>query len=119
MRRLVIALALVLGVAAVLYFSPTDEVGAVPPREIETYFYSDASMDTEVGWRFRGCSGPVIMEGSFSDHRTIYPGDPCGSGNTGYGCYACYGPDPSNPPATMQVTCPALYQAEYAGFPAC
>ncbi len=110
MRRIAIALCLILAAGAVTYFSQVEEVGAAPPFEVETYFFSDPGLTNEIGWRWRGCSGPAIMEGSFSQHKLIYKGDACGSGS-GFACYICYN-------SSGRVSC-SLTNAEFAGFPEC
>ena len=120
MRRLVFALALVVGGGAAIYFfSPVDEVGAAPAFEVETFFFSDPGMTQEIGWRFRGCTGPLLTEGSTSSYRLTYRGDPC-STSTGGACYICYAPvDPNQGPVpTHRVTC-SLMNAEFAGYPEC
>ena len=120
MRRLVIALALVAGASAAIYFSPANEVGASPAFEVETFFFADPGMTQEIGWRFRGCTGPLLTEGSTGSYRLIYTGDPCSSGSGGGACYVCYAPvDPNQGPVpTHRVTC-SLMNAEFAGYPEC
>lgn len=80
--------AFVLGVfclAAVAGFFVGGEALALPPNEVETYFYSDSSMTQQVGWKLLMCDGSRYQEGTTSEHRVVYSTS-CGSASSSCWC---------------------------------
>ncbi|HEX2164687.1 MAG TPA: hypothetical protein VHM02_12120, partial [Thermoanaerobaculia bacterium] len=48
------------------------EAQALPPNEVETYFYSDATYSVEIGWRLLLCNGQRYSSGSTSVYTITY-----------------------------------------------
>jgi hypothetical protein len=51
-------------------------VTAAPPTMIETTYFSDASMSTQVGYRVRTCSGRTITSGTVTAFKEV-TAEPC------------------------------------------
>ena len=49
----------------------TLSVTAAPPSLIETTYYSDASLSTEVGYRIRTCSGRTFTSGTVTAYKQV------------------------------------------------
>lgn len=62
--------------AAVAGFFVGGEALALPPNEVETFFYSDATYSEQVGWRILMCDGTRYQEGLVTDYRQYYS-TPC------------------------------------------
>ncbi|MCH9648789.1 MAG: hypothetical protein K0U98_11160 [Deltaproteobacteria bacterium] len=108
MRRiLMIAALLVTGAAAQLGFSP--EAQALPGQEVETVWYTDDTLTTEVGWSIRVCGGGYAFWGVKTGYRVTYKGESCSpQGNSGSTpCKICaqVTVSPPNPPRFTRVRC--------------
>ncbi|MCB1034240.1 MAG: hypothetical protein KDD47_10445 [Acidobacteria bacterium] len=110
MKRRLLVLALVLcagGTAA--YFVGIPEAGALPPNEVEIFYYSDASLTQEVGWFFRACDGSRLEDGTRSPYMRSIKGAACSSG--GGSCFICV------QEGVGRVHCPGT--AAFHGYPLC
>ena len=88
---------------------------ASPPFETETWFYSDDTLTTEVGYRLVPCTGSIHREGEMSSYSVHYRGESC-SGGIGNNCVACYGFNDIG--EKDQLACP-LHVLMYFGVSEC
>ncbi|MBC3879980.1 hypothetical protein H8K35_06415 [Undibacterium sp. LX40W] len=51
-------------------------VTAAPPSMIETTYFSDATLSTQVGYRIRTCSGRTITNGTVTAYKQVSQ-EPC------------------------------------------
>lgn len=62
--------------AAVAGFLVGEDALALPPNEVETYYYSDATYSQQVGWKILLCNGSRYQEGTTSSYAQYYS-TPC------------------------------------------
>lgn len=99
--RAAVCLLVVFCVAAVTGYFGGGEALALPPNEVETYFYSDATLTHQVGWKLLMCDGSRYQTGTTSQYRAVYS-YPCGNGSPS--CWCIY--------EGMQGECPSYFDCE-------
>jgi hypothetical protein len=80
-----------LGLFALLVGFTATRVYALPANEVETFFFSDAAYENEVGYSVLACQGGFYREGRVGRY-SVRLQTPCNGGNTppsspGIACY--------------------------------
>lgn len=64
------------GIAGALLGSVVTQSFALPANEVETWYYSDATLTEEVGYTLLSCSGGIYREGRRTQYAVRFT-DPC------------------------------------------
>jgi hypothetical protein len=73
--RLVVLVALLCAVAFTL--SRSQDASAKPCHEVTTYYYSDATLTTEVGEKYLTCNQGIITTGTVTAYYQSFDGECC------------------------------------------
>lgn len=63
-------------VAALAGFFVGGEALALPPNEVETFYFSDGTYSNQVGYRILFCNGSRYQEGTTTIYKQVYS-TPC------------------------------------------